>query len=268
MKTHQALFKAQPKYFEDAELRTSLCKMVSRELSSVRGNLKSTLIDSLQHSKNIIDTMQSLAGTKSGMEIGSGHWMRFAFLVSCSSSFLSWCAHPSPMQRRQLRIFTIGMAKDTDTIKEYFSVYLLPSMESDLRTHIADQLGRSLDDLGNELQLKMQDMVPIDLTPASTAGTEGGAGTPHSSPDGTNSVDWDQDAEALYDDECEREQEAHVSNRGDGAENNDCFFKKNGKPRYSEREFWTYADDSLKKLHNQATKKTTNHKVAEKLLVQ
>lgn len=257
MKAHQALFKAQPKYFEDAEMRAALCKMVSRELSTVRENIKSTLIDSLQNSKNIIDTVQSLASTKSGMEIGSGHWMRFAFLVSGSSSFPSYFAQPSPIQRRQLRIFIIGMTKDTSTINEYFSVYLLPSMPSDLCTYISDQLGRNLDDLGSELQLKMQDMVPLDPAPVSAASTEGGFGTPHGSMDSLDSANWDKDAEGIYNTDYER---------GDGAESNDRFFKENGKPQYSEREFWTFVDNSLKKLHNQATKGTTNHEAAEKLL--
>ncbi|KAH7885944.1 hypothetical protein F5I97DRAFT_1927814 [Phlebopus sp. FC_14] len=70
IKSRHTLFKIPKKVIEDMELWSTLSKMVSKDLSSIQGDIKTALYNSFINGKNTIDTFQSAASTKSsiGME--------------------------------------------------------------------------------------------------------------------------------------------------------------------------------------------------------
>lgn len=84
MKAHTSLFKVRDQIFEKVEARALLSRMVSKDLSTIQGNFKMAISESITKRKNITDAFQSVVGTKSitGMEISTNHWIRFAFLAS------------------------------------------------------------------------------------------------------------------------------------------------------------------------------------------
>lgn len=96
---HNDLFKIAEGLFEDTELRSQLGRLVTRLLSTIRGQIKSTvcifsmnedrkcsqrsfypqLTMSVSKRLSIMDALKLLI--HSGMEVDSSHWTRFAFLV-------------------------------------------------------------------------------------------------------------------------------------------------------------------------------------------
>ncbi|KIJ13257.1 hypothetical protein PAXINDRAFT_170544 [Paxillus involutus ATCC 200175] len=233
--------------------------MVSNHLSHIRGNIKTCLGESLEKRKNIMDTVLSVVGTKSGvgMEIGSSNWMRFAFL------------------RRCYRIFQIGLARDRSTVEKCFSVYLLPSMEKDLCEHVSFHLDKSLDDLMEQLAEKLDTMVQVDMDEPAEQNQENSS-TPNNNGNTTSSQvngEDDPDADGIPDEEYtpgERPASDNETTREKKDDEVSGFFSEEdgSAPVYTSSKFWNYADDSLAKMHRKAVKEGTTQERAEKFYAQ
>ncbi|KAG1892324.1 hypothetical protein F4604DRAFT_1565221, partial [Suillus subluteus] len=95
IKNNNEIFKVPKFLFEDIELATQFSKLISKALSSIRGNVKNKLMSSISKCSSIIDTARSLA--HGCIEVDATHWNRCAFLDLYSASLL-------PSLHRDLRI--------------------------------------------------------------------------------------------------------------------------------------------------------------------
>ncbi|KIK90781.1 hypothetical protein PAXRUDRAFT_35191 [Paxillus rubicundulus Ve08.2h10] len=211
--------------------------MVSNHLSHIHGNIKTCLGELLEKRKNIMDTVLSVVGMKSGQHC--------------------------------YRIFQIGLARDRSMVEKCFSVYLLPSMEKDLHEHVSFHLDKSLDDLMEQLTEKLDTMVQVDMDKPAEQNQENSStlnnndNTTSSQANGEDNPDADGIPDKEYtpgkrpDDETTREKKDD--------EVSSFFSKEDGSaPVYTSLKFWNYINDSLAKMCQKAVKQCITQEQAEK----
>ncbi|KAF8837379.1 hypothetical protein BDN67DRAFT_1013923 [Paxillus ammoniavirescens] len=126
---HLDVFKIPAGVFDDAEIRSSLGRIVTRLLATIRSQLKSQLTMSIAKKTCIINVTKVLARSSSGMEVDAAHWNRLAFLAST-------------LRTSDHKVAALDVC---------FTPRLIPNLKSDMRIKLERELGINISDMERAL---------------------------------------------------------------------------------------------------------------------